>query len=249
LNPRFTLACIFSMFLVLSTSITFRFQPTLAYHSPRPISAINSSTTQDGTAVTNGGTVSVLAGQRTVAITFRVAGADESDANTHFECRLSGGSLPATSTFQSPCGTGILQYGRQTLDGTTYAGVLTGNVAYDLGPSSTPYRFEVKVVNDGQSSTSTTTSSQVSAWTFTVRETPAGMPQEICGDRIDNNGNGRVDEDPCPTVRIIKAKDGFHSILSSTIPTTSPSYAILGEARGQMLNRLCTAVATGGIFP
>lgn len=241
------------MFLVLSSS--FPFQPALAYHTPRPISAINSATTPDGTfnSVTSPDgrithppfSTSVPSGQTTARVTFRIAGADLNDANNHFECRLSGGSLPATSTFQSPCGTDIRQLRSQTIGATTYAGVLTANVVHDLGPSSTPYRFEVKVVNDGQSSTSTTTSSEVTSWTFTVRQTPASIPQEICGDGIDNNRNGQTDENCPPTVRFTRVEDEYENVISTSRPTTSEEFRIAFEARGQMLNRWCEVLSDG----
>jgi len=92
-------------------------------------------------------------------------------------------------------------------------------------------------------------------FTFTITPqptapvTPATTTQEICGDGIDNNRNGQIDEN-CPiipTIRLTDLVDGFYNRISTSRPTTSLEYMIEYDARGQMLNRWCTANGDGSL--
>ncbi len=118
--------------------------------------------------------------------------------------------------------------------------VTTGSASRMLGPGS--YSFGVQAYN----SLIPPTFRSSAPWTVTITQAPTPTT-EICGDGIDNNRNGQIDEEPCPRVRI-----HVHDANGMDVSFRRTSYGVfftLYEVRGEMLDRYCDTGLLSGPIP
>jgi len=131
---KIALTCFFSMFLVLSSSMTF--QSTLA-PSPPPTVTFTSASYPGGSFL-NGDRIPMTQRQTSMTVTINFQGTDTNDYMRSLECRWSGGNMATpTSLASNNCDRYLMVNGRTA----------TSRVEKDVVVSPNPYVLEVRGVD------------------------------------------------------------------------------------------------------
>jgi len=214
---RFTIVCIFSMFLVVSSTMTLQ-----------NVSALAPEATITQSSVSNGGTVQIASGE-TTRVTFQYQGIDDNDHIQYLECKWD--TEPFTRT---NCSTGPEE--RMTLTGedgrSRLYWVRTGSAFKDLGPGSLTHTFTVRVRSDSYD--------ESIPWRFTITApmqtpiTPAMPPTTPAMPPITPALSPTA-----PSIRITRIIDPTGFIVSESFPSDNGDVIILTEGHGDGLSRRC----------